>query len=152
MAKITDSELIQAIWECQVYFGCNQVISRYIGGTYGLEDKDTQWNIYTFNIHQVERALITSVIGEQQILKRLRGLVLSGLVDNQDRCTFSLMTSTTELAFDSAHEFWESKGIPKGFDQENKRCRSIRCDNFWELLEECRKFVISKHPKPDLPI
>jgi hypothetical protein len=69
--QITDPELLEAIWQNQLKRLSRAVLSKYVGGRYGLVNDADFWFKSASSEHRISRSNITEKIGSQQLLKRL---------------------------------------------------------------------------------
>lgn len=141
--KITDRELLRLIWLYQLKKTASGVLVRYVGDVYGLCG-DTFYE-YAVGISRSERAQITKRISEKQMLIRMKGLIQSRKLVPYGYplfCTCWINARQSRQAFEAARRWWQSKGIPEGWDTENKCCRTVPCENIEQLTADCTAFLL----------
>lgn len=144
--KITDEELLDAIWQAQLRATAKGVIHYYIGGGIGLCNDNDTWYKHSCDLHVIERSQITKKIGDQQLLKRLRSLVDKGFILSlygKRLLTFMVDKNSAWLAFKDAREFWLDHGVPEG---SNEGVMNTTKDvNVDDLLSRCQKMLLGKY-------
>lgn len=143
--KITDTELLDAIWENQLRLVADDVIHNYAGGGKGLCCVSDFWYKSSSSEHIRTRYRITKKIKEPQLLNRLKQLKAKGFIETDyDRdglfLTFMIVGNTSREVFEFARQFWLDKGIPEGSykldDGRDCMCTTKKVD-VEALLPEC---------------
>lgn len=146
--RITDVELLEAIWQNQLRRLSRAVLSKYLGGRYGLVDDADFWYKSASSEHRISRSNITEEIGSQQLLKRLRELHKKGLLSTSHAgfLTFYIAGNNAEEAFKEARQWWKNKGVPEGI--EDGACRTTPMDEntVKELSLECCQHLQTHFP------
>ena len=118
MKKITDKELLIAIWERQISQLSHRVISNFIGGNIAVCDGDKTYYEFSSHISQTSRHLLTNKIGPKQLLKRIRLLNENGLLKIDRYGAFYIDNSESFEAFKFARNWWCKAGVPTGYSKE----------------------------------
>ena len=154
--KITDEELLKAIWTNQLRLLSTEVLQNYIGGSVGVcgdRDEDYKYSSYE---HIRSRCRITDKIGSQQLLKRLRELKSKNLIETymaiwrqpESFLCFMIKNDKSLEAFKSARQFWLDKGVPTGYStlDDGRGCANSTKDVVVDsLLPECEKMLMEKY-------
>lgn len=154
--KVTDQQILNAVWRYQVANLAGRVVHRYVGGRYGLCVSDEFYFRHCSAISTVSRHLLGVSLGNAQMLRRLKGLRdLGQLVALYgDRFThFYLDGPVARNVFDDARQWWLGHDMPEGI--ENGVCLTafIEKEDFKRLTDECaqhliRTYVDSIGPSP----
>lgn len=110
--KITDQQLMQAIWHLQLKTLAKEVLHTHPQGQYSVVRED--WYEMSSDIHIMHREELTPLLGRKQLLKRIRSLYKKGLIKTQygDRLlTFYIDSDTAKLAFEAARKWWLNQRI-----------------------------------------
>lgn len=146
--KIWNDELIHKVWLAQLKKISRCVCDRYIGGGIGVCRKENYQRCSS--IHIIERQKITDKIGAQQLRKRIIDLIDDGfLIWTYRDLTFMIDTEQAKEAFEAARQFMLSKGVPCGWDDENKRMRTVRVGDAEALFSECHEHLIGNFKQID---
>ncbi|MCQ9186815.1 hypothetical protein KMT30_48820, partial [Streptomyces sp. IBSBF 2953] len=73
--KVTDAEILQAIWRAQVKKTARGVIDNYIGGTKGLKRDSEQDRHYAQYQYMIGRGSLGIALGKGQLARRLKALI-----------------------------------------------------------------------------
>ena len=117
--KITDDQLMKAIWLYQLKRMAKGVVDHYFGQRFavkGSSDSDLYFSSY---IHFGETAQINVELSENQRLGasqrrvRIKRLIQQGKLhqEHNDR-SFYIKTSQSREAFEYARDFWIKSGVP----------------------------------------
>jgi hypothetical protein len=127
--KVTDAEILQAIWRKQVKTTAKGVIVNYMGGGKGLEGKRSQHHAQ--DIHIVSREGLELPLSRGHLRKRLVAIIGTGdLCWSVHGCTFWRKNAMADEVFDYAIQWWSERGVPSGYDEAGKRMRTARVDDF----------------------
>lgn len=143
--KISDEDLIEAVWLKQISNTAKGVLHNYVGGTKGLCQVDGNWQVYATDVHVSERHLITNKIAKQQIYKRVRDLISRGFLywSMEDTC-FALDNKERTLnLFLAARSAWVSLGVPEL--SKGNMSASIKIENYESKLEQVKEMLIAEH-------
>ena len=148
--KITDNELLNAIWNRQVSQLPTRVIHRFIGGGIAVCENDADWCMYSSYISRTSRHLLTKKIGSQQLLKRLRDLSGKDLI-KLDTNAFWIKNQNAFNAFAFARRWWLERGVPTGCEpyimpsgRESSRAKTIIMDNWEDVSEELKCELLNR--------
>lgn len=146
--RISDEELLQAMWENQLRLLSSRVLYTYFGGRYGLVADEEFWFKSVSSEHRISRQNITELIGSQQLMKRIRGLCKQGDVkdSHSDSLTFFIDGENAKKAFQEARHWWLEQGVPEGF--ENGACRTVamEADKIERLSAMCQNHLTELFP------
>lgn len=139
--KLSDGALVQAIWENQLRLLSRGVIDFYVGGGVGV-CKDDEFNYqFASSEHRNSRDRVTTEIGRQQLLSRLRALRDRGTIQvykgGCDLLTFMLPGGMAREAFHDARNWWLSQGVPTGF--EGGKAKTVPMEPLQSLYEQARE-------------
>lgn len=146
MTKITDDELMLAIWKNQLRRLATGVLHHYIGGEYGLVNDDRYWYLAASSEHILNRHRVTDVVTKMHLRKRIVDLIQKGRVHSpygEDVLTFCVDCGDAKRAFEDARDFWLSKGVPQGMT--DGKCNTAKIDRFCELVKECQDMLEDKY-------
>jgi len=148
--KITDNELLQAIWENQLRRLSTAVVHRYIGGTFGICMNNQFWYQAASSEHVRSRHRIQTPIGPGQLRTRLRALANARRIATDFHqtygsfLTFYIDTLTALQAFNDARQFWLDNGVPEG--QRDGKQNTAPVPELDALAEQCAAMLLEKHP------
>lgn len=151
--RISDSELLQAAWENQLRLLSRGVVHKYIGGSYGLCRDDVFWLTHSMAEHSISRHRITSKIGPQQLLARIRKLYADGRLASTygDRLlTFYIPGEVANAAFKAARNWWLEKDLPEGTENGGLRSLAMPKEEFDRLASECAEYLLESFPTYDM--
>lgn len=142
--KITDSELMQAVWENQLKNLSTGVLHRYIDNKHSVRGADDEhWSAHEHIsfVHHIITPLTRAHLRNR--IKRLisQGLIYSGY--GEKVLTFQIRSQQASSAFIAAREFWLDIGVPTGFDFDNKRMRSVHIDELNVKASQCNGMLNS---------
>lgn len=142
--KVTDDELLLAIFERHLERMPSQIVNHFVGRQYGLRDLqiETQGVGSLFYITATERNQINVKLSHSHKLSRIKDLVAKGklkarLLADDSLNFFYLDTPAMINAIGATYEFWLKKGVPSGWCSESQSMRCIALDNFDALCQEC---------------
>lgn len=144
--KISDAELMQAIWEYQIKKIAQAVAHKYVPTSYGLCPDEPFWYSSACHIHYIDRKKVTSAIHPQQLLSRIRNLIKEGAVQDIRNTGFMIHNRDSMEAFKKARAWWEAKGLRDGYNTDGSS-RTIELRNFDELKAECQEYLLSAFPR-----
>lgn len=142
--KVTDDELMLAIFERHLERIPYQMLNHFVGGCYGLCDLEIeQYGIgHLFYITATEREAINVKLSYSHMLNRIKDLIAKGKL----KARFTVDGSLNYFFIDSpnminaigiAYEFWLNAGVPRGYCENGKGMRSIKLENYGELHSAC---------------
>lgn len=146
--KITDNELLDAIWEQQLRSIASDVLHRYMGGGIGLCDTGETWYRYSCDLHIRCRENLTKKIGGKQLLTRIKKLARYNQIEtlmstkNHSVLTYMIECPASREAFETSRNFWLEKGVP---DDSNDKGRNTTKDvDYKALIPECEELLLNK--------
>ena len=143
--KISESELLQAVWDLQIKNASEDVLHRYVNGGHSVAQNDRFWLSSSTSVHTCSRHKITSLIGKQQIYKRIRLMISKGAIEWKHKdCTFGIKNEEMNKSlFEDARNFWLKLGVPTGF--ENGKCNTAIVDNILEKKKLAFEYLLKNH-------
>ena len=145
--KVTDAEILQAIWRTQVKRTARGVITNYGGGSKGLTGESDQDRHYAQYQSMISRGNLGIQLSNGQLARRLKALI--GGYNLQWRgpaCNaYEFCTEAAMEVFHFARNWWKGHGVPSGFDQINKRMRTMRLDNYDDLAAQLEQELLERY-------
>jgi hypothetical protein len=149
-AKVSDEELLAAIWLLQVRNTARGCISNYVGNRKGITSQSMQ--NYAQDINLMSREKLGVQLSNGHLRKRLIHLIEGGLVQWSVRsCSFWINNEKAKEIFDYACEWWANHGVPSGYDQERKAMRCEIIEGFDDLAEKLEKDLVERFGNQLLP-
>lgn len=153
--KITDEQLLDAIWENQLRILPKGVLNNYIGGSVNVCCDERNWHVYSSEEHRMSMERITNKIGRKQLISRIRSLIKNGslycsMSDYKGLFTTFMIDNKKALeAFKAARQFWLDKGVPTGYYKTEGRTGSITTKDVDvdSIVPECQRFLKIKFGK-----
>ncbi|MEQ5834193.1 hypothetical protein [Marinobacter sp. NFXS9] len=149
--KISDIELIQAIWKNQIRLLSGSVVMRYVGGMYGVCRNDDFWYVSNSSEHRCSRQNITRVLGEQQLWSRIKRLYQEGHLSSKyhgELLTFFIDGELAREAFSAARNWWLARGIPQGMENGASRCVPLSENQYQAMQKDCFADLMDMFPSP----
>lgn len=111
--KITDQQLLQAIWRLQLKQLAYRVLNHYVGDCYATREDDEFHQFHSSYMHSNMGKLITSELSDSQRRIRIKRLIAAGHVYQcRTGGSFCIQTQQATEAFRAARQFWLGKGVP----------------------------------------
>jgi hypothetical protein len=142
--KVTDAEILKAVWLAQVKRTARGAIDNYIGGGKGLKNDSEQDRHFAQYQSMISRGNLGLPLSNGQLARRLKALIGShGLKwrDGQSN-SYEFMTDAAMDVFRYARSWWAEYGVPSGFDEINKCMRTIRLTDYESLAEQLERELI----------
>lgn len=142
--KITDKELINALWKQMLINMSKKCITTYAGGNHGLDELNSTSFIaasevtkYSFNCDRLKR---------KQLYSRLKKLTADyDCIKQHINAYYYIDSIDAKIAFSMCHKFYELKGVPIGYDKKLNKIRTIRIDNYDDIVKECQDHLIENY-------
>ncbi|WP_434590193.1 hypothetical protein J3Q09_17750 [Pseudomonas sp. R4-83] len=134
--KVTDSEILRAIWRAQVKRTAKGVIVNYIGGGKGLTgDRDIDRHHAQY-LSMISRGGLGIELSKGQLARRIKSLVGTGCLQWNGRPgnAYEFKAPAATEMFHFARNWWADRGVPAGFDREQNRMRTIRLSDYEVLV------------------
>ena len=130
--KVTDAEILRAIWLSQVKRTAKGVIDNYVGGNKGLKGDRDQDRHFAQYQSMISRGNLGIPLSNGQLARRLKALIGSHGLKWRDgrQSSYEFMIDTATDVFRFAREWWAARGVPSGFDDVAKCMRTARVDDF----------------------
>lgn len=144
--KVTDAEILQAIWRAQVKRTARGVIDNYIGGSKGLKGDSDQDRFYSQYLSMVGRGALGISLSKGHLARRLKALIGIGALQWHGRPgnAYAYHTEAAMEVFRFARKWWEEHGVPSGFDEQNKSMRTARIDDYDALAAQLEQELLGR--------
>ncbi|MCY1396457.1 hypothetical protein D3C76_507940 [compost metagenome] len=140
--KVTDDELLAAVWRRMVIGTARGTVTRYVGGKIGLAGNDMR--SYGQDIHIIDRERLGIPLSSGHLRKRLIALVEAGLLRWVVRdCTFWLDCMRGLDVWRRASDWWSAKGVPGGYEK-GQGMRTVRLENFDSLVKQLETELLAE--------
>lgn len=151
--KITDKELLDAIWTNQLRLLSKEVLDNYIGGSISVCGESEFDYIHTSSEHRMRRDNVTKKISFKHLSSRLQKLASNGHISRDTYSdhlilTFMIPGEKAREAFKAARQFWLDHGVPTGYSKlkDDRSCANTTKDvDVDSLLPECEKMLMEKY-------
>lgn len=146
--KITDDELLHAIWLNQLENLSSGVLVNYVGGKSGLVGDNPTEFIFASGQHTRWREEVTDRLSKQQLLKRIRKLAEQEKVKSTGSArllTFYIDSPAAREAFKAARQWWSEQGVPEGCGEHpdgRSYAKIIKLNNLDALKAECAQYLL----------
>lgn len=148
--KVSDEELLAAIWREQVRTTARGCVDHYVGGRKGLCGESSQH--YAQDIHIVSRERLGVPLSKGQLRKRLVRLIEGGKAQwSVGDCTFWLNNDKAKEVFSYARAWWTDRGVPSGFDEETRGMRCVTIEGFDDLAIQLAEELLGKFGELPVP-
>jgi len=147
--KVTDEEILQAIWRAQVKKTANGVITNYVGGGKALSGSGSGSGSqrYAQGLHMISRRAGGVPLSYAQLRRRTLALIKGSSIPWRTDFNGSIIWIDDQRAkdvFEFARQWWRDKGVPEGFDEQRKRMRTVQVDEFGEKVEELEAELLKR--------
>lgn len=144
--KVSDEELLRAIWLLQVRTTARGCIDNYVGDRKGLASASSRK--YAQDIHIISRSNLSVPLSNGHLRKRLVRLIDQGKVQWSLRnCTFWIDNELAKDVFDYACDWWANNGVPSGYDENSESMRCKKIDDFDSLVDRLENELVEKFGK-----
>lgn len=141
--KVSDNEIIAAVWRRMVIATARGAISKYVGGTYGLAGDLMRG--YGQDCSMVGRKSLGVPLSNGHLRRRLISLIDSGRLQWAIcDCTFWIDCDRTTAMYQRATEWWISQGVPGGYCDVKKGMRTAPLDDFDELVKQLEDALMAE--------
>ncbi|OBY90704.1 hypothetical protein A6723_020975 [Pseudomonas sp. AU11447] len=125
MERVTDEQLLDAVWRRQIEVTARGAITRYIGGLYAISGDS--WRRYGQELHIMDRDKLGISLSWGHIRRRLVRLIEAGRIAwATSQCTFWIDSPRMEEAYQYATAWWTARGVPSGYDEKQKCMRTVK--------------------------
>jgi hypothetical protein len=108
--KITDQQLMQAIWHMQLKQLASRVLDRYVGGCYATREDD---DFNQFHSSYMHGTMVITELSDSQRRIRIKRLIAAGYIyQTRTSRSFCIQTPQATQAFQAARQFFLDKGVP----------------------------------------
>jgi hypothetical protein len=141
--KVTDEQLLDAIWRRMVINTATGAVSTYIGGRYGLAGDSLRH--HGQDCHITSRAALGLPLSHGHLRKRIIALIGAGRLKwlTHD-CTYWIECERSLEVWNRATAWWAGKGVPGGWDKENQRMRTTPLNDFRGLADELVRTLLEE--------
>lgn len=142
--KVTDAEILQAIWRQQVIRTASGVITNYVGNHKGLCSKDSQW--FAQMQYMISRAVLGLPLSKGHLGRRLKALIGEDGLEWHGRPGngYRFVGARTDEVFETAINWWSEQGVPGGYDADAKCMRTVFVDQFDEKVVELERYLLNR--------
>ena len=144
--KVTNAEILQAIWRAQVKRTAKGVIDNYFGGNKGLKGDSDQDRHYSQYLSMVSRGALGIPLSKGHLAYRLKALIGVGALQwfGRPGNAYEFRTDAATDVFHFARKWWEERGVPSGFDKQNQRSRTARIDDYENLAAQLERELLER--------
>lgn len=145
--KVTDAEILQAIWRAQVKKTARGVVDNYIGGTKGLKRDSEQDRHYSQYQCMIGRGNLGIALGKGQLARRLKALIGGENLQWQGSPghVYEFRTEAAMDVFRFARIWWAGHGVPSGWDADNQCMRTMLLDNYDTLAAQLEQELLERY-------
>ena len=136
--KVPDTDILQAVWRAQVKRTARGVITNYVGGSKGLTGDTDQHRHYAQYQSMISRGGLGIQLSNGQLARRLKALIDGDILHwcGRPGNAYEFRSETAMSVFRYACNWWAERGVPSGFDEINKRMRTIRLSDYESLADQ----------------
>lgn len=144
--KVTDEELMHAVWVAQLKRTAKGVINTYMGGGYAVCEDEFEFNYYfSCGLYFTFRDNIDVNLGNRHKLTRLKKLRRNERISSPfHKGMYMIDNQMSRDAFSRARQFWLNAGVPTGYD--DRKARTVFMEDFEQHLKELERVLISEFP------
>ena len=144
--KVTDAEILRAIWLAQVKRTARGVITNYVGGSKGLTGDTDQDRHYSQYQSMISRGGLGIQLSNGQLARRLKVLIDG---KNLHWCgrpgnAYEFRTDAAMDVFRFARNWWAERGVPTGFDSDKKCMRTARVSDYESLAAQLEQELLEQ--------
>lgn len=143
--KITDEQIIEAIWNNQLRLLSRNVLVPYFSGRHGVccdDDFSFEWCSV---LHIPCVSVMTDAASPEQITRRIRKLINAGEIHSQFGQDVMVNNDTARSAFNAARQFWLEQGVPE--DESFNIPGPVVIDDFESKAAACLAMLQEKYPR-----
>jgi hypothetical protein len=142
--KVTDAEILKAVWRAQVKRTARGVITNYVGGSKGLTGDRDQDRHFAQYQSMISRGGLGIQLSNGQLARRLKALIHGDVLHwcGRPGNAYEFRTEAAMNVFRYARSWWAECGVPSGFDEINKCMRTIRLIDYESLAEQLERELI----------
>lgn len=139
--KVTDKQILDAIWRRMIINTARGAVSRYVGGFYGLAGD--RMRRYGQDLHIISRAALGVPLSHGHLRKRIIALINAGELQwlTHD-CTYWINCERSLEVWNRATDWWASRGVPGGYDNDKGGMRTAPLENFAELADQLERELL----------
>lgn len=148
--KVTDNEILKAVWREQLKKTAHGVIDNYVGGVKGLKDPRSQG--FAQSLYMISRQQLDVPLSKGHLANRLKTLVgAAGTLQWEGRSgnAYRFTGYGADEAFSYALNWWQKQGVPGGFDVEQRSMRTARVEDFEGKVAELQAELLSVFLGPE---
>ncbi|APC14600.1 hypothetical protein BLL42_02190 [Pseudomonas frederiksbergensis] len=144
--KVTDAEILKAIWQAQVKKTAKGVITNYVGGSKGLKSDREQDRHYAQYQSMISRGGLGIPLSKGQLARRLKALIGGDNLQwrGHPGNAYEFCTDAAMDVFRFARNWWEERGVPAGFDQVKKCMRTIQLSDYESLAAQLEQELLER--------
>lgn len=146
--KVTDDEILAAIWRQMVSNTAGGVVDNYISGKKGIRRLvDSHDFYYAQNVHVMARENWGIPLSYGHLRRRAVAAIKASDLPWWPRGEFSsvwLNNARAREVAGAAAAYWTSLGVPTGWDEDNKCMRTAHVDDFGAHVEKLRDILLDR--------
>lgn len=130
--KVTDAEILKAIWREQIKKTAHGVIDNYINGNKSVSYGQFRQG-YAQNLYMIGRQQLDLPLSKGHLSRRLKALISNGgplQWDGREGNAYHFKGESADTIYAHARDWWADQGVPTGFDEENKCTRTAPVADF----------------------
>jgi len=149
--KVTDAEILKAVWRAQVKRTARGVIDNYIGGSKGLKNDTDQDRHYAQYQSMIRRGNLGIQLSNGQLARRLKALIDGSTLHwSNVGNSYEFRNEAAMNVFHFARNWWGERGVPSGFDEINKCMRTIRLSDYDSLAVQLELELLERFGNREL--
>lgn len=142
--KVSDADILKAIWREQVKRTARGVIENYVGERKGLRSESSKR--YSQALYMIGRAGLNVPLSKGHLGKRLKQLI--GTVEGLEWFgrpgnSYQFVGERPDEVFTYAWHWWSARGVPDGYEP-GKGCRCVKVENFDQLAADLELELVGK--------
>lgn len=122
------------------------MITSYVGGGKGLTGDSDQDRHFSQYLSMISRVNLGIQLRKGQLARRLKVLIDGKTLhwNGSPGNAYEFRTEAAMNVFRFARNWWEERGVPSGFDQINKRMRTIRLSDYEKLAGQLEHELLER--------
>lgn len=145
--KVTDTELMQAIWKNQLYLLSNNVLLRFFGNARSVCESSTECFLHASAESRADVVNIDVPLVPTYTMVRIKKLKEKKLVSSKDKMrSFYIDGEQAWSAFEDARSWWFEHGMVGGTKGKKVSSKFMVFDTLNDMTKECYEFLLEKHP------
>lgn len=140
--KVTDDEILRAVWRGMVKATARGAVCKYVGSRYGLNSDDFRYHWQ--DIHILGRDRLGVNLGSGQLRRRIVRLIDAGQMRWTIRdCAFWIDCPRAAEVWNRATAWWSAAGIPRGYEK-GSGMRCVEVADFDRRVGELEQILLGE--------